>query len=255
MRQRAFTLIELLVVIAIIAILAAILFPVFSRAREAAVKTRALAQMRQLGLSLTMYVDEYDGAYLPASMREATGTPLIWPPALFPYVKNQEIFVAPGSNGTYASSWSTRHNQSVGYNESTGYDVLGCVEGQADYLGCEGFTTIATFHSTEETARVGLFAVTPNGLPPNKHRGYVFSPFNGPSHPTDRSLGLPIIADYDVPATDPRTPGRLKPIFARYGRTGSGDGTTPVVFADGHAKSYSARQLNAFGTVIFRFRR
>jgi hypothetical protein len=50
------------------------------------------------------------------------------------------------------------------------------------------------------------------------------------------------------------SPGQLKPVYALYGRTGKGDGTTPVIFADGHAKSYSAKALNTFGKVIWRFR-
>src|SRR5438270_13311006 len=64
-RQRAFTLIELLVVIAIIAILAAILFPVFAQAREAARQTTCLSNLKQLGTGLTMYAQDHDET-LPA---------------------------------------------------------------------------------------------------------------------------------------------------------------------------------------------
>src|SRR6476660_4976416 len=63
MRRRGFTLIELLVVIAIIAILAAILFPVFAQAREAARKVTCLSNMKQLGMGVLMYNQDYDGTY------------------------------------------------------------------------------------------------------------------------------------------------------------------------------------------------
>jgi len=63
--QRGFTLIELLVVIAIIAILAAILFPVFAQARESSRKTQCLSNTRQIGTAVMMYVQDYDEVFFP----------------------------------------------------------------------------------------------------------------------------------------------------------------------------------------------
>lgn len=267
--RRAFTLIELLVVIAIIAILAAILFPVFSQAKESAKATRSLAQMRQLAASVMMYAGDYDDCFVPASMRSTNPTdlPIIWTQGLAPYVKNREIFVAEGSNGAYSANWDERRHQSIGYNDATGYDPLTTSPPGAATPGTEGFTSVANFAQADETARVGLFAVTanaPKGVTTTKHRGYVFNPYNGLNSPdNDYSKGLPMISDRDlvVDGSDPRYPnspalsaGRLKPIFARYFADKKGGGRTPVIFADGHTKSYSSNQLNAFGTVIWRFR-
>jgi prepilin-type N-terminal cleavage/methylation domain-containing protein len=105
--RRAFTLIELLVVIAIIAILAAILFPVFAQARAKARQTACLSNMRQLGTSVMMYVQDYDETYVPSvaytAIVAATGKPdtsspsRSWPTLLMPYVKNEQIFVCPDS--------------------------------------------------------------------------------------------------------------------------------------------------------------
>lgn len=63
--RRGFTLIELLVVIAIVAILAAILFPVYSRAREKARATTCISNMKQQGLAMLQYVNDYDGFFMP----------------------------------------------------------------------------------------------------------------------------------------------------------------------------------------------
>jgi prepilin-type N-terminal cleavage/methylation domain-containing protein len=267
--KRAFTLIELLVVIAIIAILAAILFPVFANAKVAAKQTKSLAQMRQLSAAVMMYAGDFDDYFVPASMRtmNPADTPRIWTEGLYPYIKNKDILVAPDSNGAFSGNWAERRHQSVGYSDATGYDPLSTeVEGAAG-PGTEGFTTVANFSQAAEVARIGLFAVTANapaGVTTTKHRGYVFNPYNGLNSPdSDYSKGLPMIADRDLvtqtgdvnyPTSPSLSPGRLKPIYARYGATGTNDGRTPVVFADGHTKVYSAKQLNTFGTVIWRFR-
>ena len=66
--KKGFTLIELLVVIAIIAILAAILFPVFAQAREKARQTSCLSNMKQLGTATQLYMDDYDETFPPAKL-------------------------------------------------------------------------------------------------------------------------------------------------------------------------------------------
>jgi prepilin-type N-terminal cleavage/methylation domain-containing protein/prepilin-type processing-associated H-X9-DG protein len=89
-----FTLIELLVVIAIIAILAAILFPVFARAREKARQTGCLSNVKQLGLGVNMYVTDYDETYPPFAY-VAGGVPYTAFDAVLPYLKNREILLCP----------------------------------------------------------------------------------------------------------------------------------------------------------------
>lgn len=90
--KRAFTLIELLVVIAIIAILAAILFPVFAKAREAARKTSCLNNLKQLGTGVMMYSQDYDETYPNRSQLAGH-----WGYAIQPYVKNYNLFQCPSN--------------------------------------------------------------------------------------------------------------------------------------------------------------
>ncbi len=111
MTRRAFTLIELLVVIAIIAILAAILFPVFAQAKAAAKKTACLSNQRQLGIALTMYRDDADGmnfffGHALDLSRLSPGAPLgatrdnRWWNQILPYTKTGgDLLVSPSDGG------------------------------------------------------------------------------------------------------------------------------------------------------------
>jgi len=96
--RRGFTLIELLVVIAIIAILAAILFPVFAQARESARKTQCLSNLKQIGTAWMMYAQDYDERTLINTWNSNTDLGekrRIFSVRLQPYVKNEQLFVCP----------------------------------------------------------------------------------------------------------------------------------------------------------------
>jgi prepilin-type N-terminal cleavage/methylation domain-containing protein len=94
-----FTLIELLVVIAIIAILAAILFPVFAQARDKARSASCLSNLKQIGTGLYMYLQDYDEAYPPnrIGMTSSGKGGYTWKEAIGPYVKNLQVFVCPSA--------------------------------------------------------------------------------------------------------------------------------------------------------------
>jgi prepilin-type N-terminal cleavage/methylation domain-containing protein/prepilin-type processing-associated H-X9-DG protein len=109
MCRRGFTLIELLVVIAIIAILASILFPVFAKAREKARQSSCLSNMKQLGLAVLSYANDYDEAlptedYPYGGDGNTQGVDGSWRGAIYPYCKNAQIFMCPSHKpgaGTY----------------------------------------------------------------------------------------------------------------------------------------------------------
>jgi prepilin-type N-terminal cleavage/methylation domain-containing protein/prepilin-type processing-associated H-X9-DG protein len=150
-RKHAFTLIELLVVIAIIAILAAILFPVFAQARQKARLTSCLSNLKQLGTALSMYIQDYDEMLTPHLDRWPKGTrspdaqtsivanrlKAAWGP----YVKNDGIYRCPGDTGIVPIKWNTGET-SYWYNPAVGPTGKTLVSaGQTPYAGVTGDVT------------------------------------------------------------------------------------------------------------------
>jgi prepilin-type processing-associated H-X9-DG protein len=144
-------LIELLVVIAIISILAAILFPVFARARENARRTSCLSNLKQINLGMMQYTQDYDERYPNYSYYDNSSTPGVvapgpenggewypsatatywfWQNMIYPYVKSVQVFICPSSpsaganykapNGIYGP-----YSQHYGINASTGFIPTG----------------------------------------------------------------------------------------------------------------------------------
>jgi prepilin-type N-terminal cleavage/methylation domain-containing protein/prepilin-type processing-associated H-X9-DG protein len=117
--RRGFTLIELLVVIAIIAILASILFPVFARARENARRSSCLSNMKQQGLGVMQYTQDYDEKYPQAyyypDNSSSSGGYAHWSGLIQPYVKSNQLFVCPSDkNGGLAPTNFTGNNSGAG---------------------------------------------------------------------------------------------------------------------------------------------
>jgi prepilin-type N-terminal cleavage/methylation domain-containing protein/prepilin-type processing-associated H-X9-DG protein len=127
-KRMGFTLIELLVVIAIIAILAAILFPVFARARENARRSSCQSNLKQIGLGVMQYTQDYDEKLPGANTYFATGSCTdvnnatraapcyqLWWTNIYPYVKSMQIFICPSTTATWSGGY-TPSSYVYGYN-------------------------------------------------------------------------------------------------------------------------------------------
>lgn len=191
--RSGFTLIELLVVIAIIAILAAILFPVFAQAREKARSVSCLSNAKQLGTALVMYLQDYDERILPRYQACPSTGPVnsaqkLWTGTLMPYIKNQQIFICPSAQNTnFADQWTpwdasipatnNRGRLSVGYNQT----ISGWYYTTAD--GC-GDMILPSLPQIQYPAKNVMFADSVSGDVDGGYRGYLMGntglnvPFN-----------------------------------------------------------------------------
>lgn len=155
--RRAFTLIELLVVIAIIAILAAILFPVFARARENARRSSCMSNLKQMGLAIMQYSQDYDEKLVPNGVcgpikLESGGNSTnglcsapapgnyyhLWWSIIFPYVKNTQIFVCPSSGTSWSGDYYPKTSAGSSY-ASYGYN-----QNLASFISLSSIPQVAT---------------------------------------------------------------------------------------------------------------
>lgn len=216
--HHAFTLIELLVVIAIIALLAAILFPVFARARENARRSACMSNLKQLGIGMAMYMQDYDEIF----PTHYNGTQR-WPQMMMPYVKSAQIFACPDRTDA--------QYRFTGTSDSNGYTTAGFVGYGMNYWlnsyypNSAGVPTapikLATVQRTSETVWIAEIVGVSN-IADNEYQCYP-SYFGSGGYAASGRTSL----TYGFDTTNPEAKGRLA--------TRHFDGLN-VLWADGHVK-------------------
>jgi len=156
-RVRGFTLIELLVVIAIIAILAAILFPVFAKVREKARQTSCASNEKQLGLGILQYIEDYDEqfpvGFVNGTPSNATNAGEGWAGQIYPYIKSTAVYKCPDDSqtngvGTYEVSYV--YNENLAFYYTGGTDTAGIKQAALS----SPTQTVALFEGTNNLAAV-----------------------------------------------------------------------------------------------------
>ncbi|BCM92309.1 hypothetical protein IAD21_04188 [Abditibacteriota bacterium] len=238
-KSSAFTLIELLVVIAIIAILAAILFPVFARARENARKTSGLSNLKQIGLGLMQYLQDYDERF-PNSVTERQGVSYYGAAdtaagvadysiraKLQPYTKSVQLFKDPSATDWPTPAAGAWYPTDYGFHNNEGNFPAAATSTQITWykanptFGFNSNTTLAQISNSAEFI-VSADAARPNNAA-NPSRGGLY-PFDGGNITTSA-------ADGNFPFT-----GGVPYANSQAGPSIRHMGGTNFLFADGHAK-------------------
>jgi len=250
MKRSGFTLIELLVVIAIIAILAAILFPVFAQAREKARQTSCLSNEKEIGLAVMMYVQDYDEVYPllqrnPSASEKASITippgindpPVTWQWVINPYVKNgnQTATVNTGAFELSGGVWNCpsfpvdNEPRQFGMNESIAGDF-------SDYAWGNNFGV-----------QYPSIAMSELKSPSNKvlivEKGYMGNNGNATDWSDVRFTAMEYAwANNNFDLSQPKSADSDKGSFSSYPFSGAmprfrHSGTCNMLFADGHVKS------------------
>jgi prepilin-type N-terminal cleavage/methylation domain-containing protein/prepilin-type processing-associated H-X9-DG protein len=218
MRKRGFTLIELLVVIGIIAILGAILFPVFLRAKERGRQARCISNIRQIMMTLQMYVMDYE-AYPGHAYATPDGGHFLWFQALEPYHGEPDLFMCPN-----VSEWEVGRNLAYGYNyqylgNARSYNAGGNMPVDESQIRTPSLT-LAVCDS--DGTGTGAYRPSPStDVDRLGNAGYVVDPPELPSRPGNRPAAG---SEWSVPSLR------------------HNDGTN-IAFCDGHVKWYRREEI------------
>jgi len=247
--RRGFTLVELLVVIAIIAILAAILFPVFARAREQARKASCQSNLKQIGLAIAMYVQDYDETYPMAYMAYSASNPdwygtttassAHWYTILQPYVKNKQLFVCPTAGIIESGPGTRQYSGGYGWN-ICGTKYTGTSDGKGNGFGYNAGTvqsetpsgSFVKLAEVQEASNTVIVADPPsNGYASNGRYFY-------PSSTGGRGF-LPVLHG-----------GKVGPFTGGTVTVSSYEGGGNYLFADGHVKFVTNGQAWAHNSMF-----
>jgi prepilin-type N-terminal cleavage/methylation domain-containing protein/prepilin-type processing-associated H-X9-DG protein len=255
--RKGFTLIELLVVIAIIAILAAILFPVFAQARAKARGAACLSNHKQLALGMVMYSQDYDESFPQWKWDQScsgNGKPdnptTLWWNAIYPYVKNVQVYNCPDNNYNFTNrqdghwGWfqGSNVNNWIGLNP-----VFRDVE--IGYGSSEPLTydhpKLASMSRPAETLIVADCLTSLTGW--EEWNSYDPQNANKKNHVRLRRVAYSNGSAQGFVWTDPAVYGPFDPKWDAYGRHSNGNN---IGFADGHAKyrPVSRCTIDLFGT-------
>jgi prepilin-type N-terminal cleavage/methylation domain-containing protein/prepilin-type processing-associated H-X9-DG protein len=265
-RRTGFTLIELLVVIAIIAILAAILFPVFAQAREKARQTSCLSNQKQIALGLVQYVQDYDESfppgqyYAPCSPNDYSGKWYSWAAMIDPYIKSGTKYANGGvdaKKGVYTCPSNPADFQTFHYGLHLDIAIDASVPWRPT---CEEFPNVTTLAEIDAPAeKIGIMEKGNNPGQGGWHTfatwewdwvSYIaYNPSNGSYDPSlDNMANALIDCDYEA-VDDPSAPAGpwvscgMKPRFRH-------NGMCNVMFLDGHAKGMPRNSMKWYKNIF-----
>ncbi len=247
MKRKGFTLIELLVVVAIIAILAAILFPAFARARENARRTSCASNLKQLTLGIMQYTQDYDERYIPISdigSTDGTETAVNWTTAIYPYTKSLQILVCTSNtinpvDPSPSINVSPPRRNTLTYTYNSQFQTIGTKVKNLSAVPLAAQTPMLMeglgSPYANQTATVGQALIFSADNAPGSVAGIQGRALKNPTNLTKGWTG------FDTPSASPSDW-----VVGQYWGAGSGsihfDGSN-VAFADGHVKWLKSRGI------------
>lgn len=240
MRRTGFTLIELLVVIAIIAILAAILFPVFLKVKSAAGASQCLNNCKQIATGVSMYKDDFQGCWMACYHQDRPGTAgydpvyrhAFWMRLLMPYVKTKRVYKCPAATSKFDETWTGAEPRASW--PASNYGINECLVETiwAELAGLKSLNTESAIVYPSRTALLADCNCVVFWGGDNIRRQSTGVGHDGILYPD----GMLRIKYPNVPTT----PGSMPTYSLKYVRH---DGRTMVVFTDLHVKALTTDQM------------